>query len=140
MTKVKEFMTRDVVTVERGAGIGQLAQLMRDHDIGVVPVMDGSQLAGVVTDRDIVVRALADGRTSATAGELVSGKPICLAPEDDEQDAQKLMSQHDVRRLPVVDQGRVVGMVSVGDLAVRTSDRIAGTVMEETGPEKRPGR
>ncbi len=140
MTKVKEFMTRDVVTVERGAGIGQLAQLMRDHDIGVVPVMDGSQLAGVVTDRDIVIRALADGRTSATAGELVSGKLICLAPEDDEQDAQKLMSQHDVRRLPVVDQGRVVGMVSVGDLAVRTSEQIAGTVMEETGPEKRPGR
>ncbi|MEX0784286.1 MAG: CBS domain-containing protein [Dehalococcoidia bacterium] len=134
MARVKEFMTRDVVTVDGGDDISQVARLMRDHDIGVLPVMDGRELKGVVTDRDLVIRALAEGRTTATAGELVSGKPICLAPDDDENDAQKLMSQHDVRRLPVMDGGKIVGMVSVGDIAVRASDRLAGTVMEKTGP------
>lgn len=137
MAKVKEFMTRDVVTVEGSAEVAEVARLMRDHDIGVVPVMSGGQMMGVVTDRDLVIRVLADGRTSGAVKDVVSGTPICLAPDDDEDDAQKLMSKHDVRRLPVVDGGKVVGMVSVGDIAVRASDKVAGTVMENTGPANR---
>lgn len=136
MAKVKEFMTSKVITVEGGADVSTAAKLMRDHDIGILPVVDGGQLKGVVTDRDIVVKALAAGKADATVSSIASGQVISLSPEDDAKDAEKLMSDNDVRRLAVVDAGKVVGIVSVGDLAVRTDEKRAGNVMQQTGPKK----
>ena len=136
MAKVKEFMTSKVITVEGGADVSAAAKLMRDHDIGILPVVDGGQLKGVVTDRDIVVKALAAGKANATVSSIASGQVISLSPEDDAKDAEKLMSDNDVRRLAVVDAGKVVGIVSVGDLAVRTDEKRAGNVMQQTGPKK----
>jgi CBS domain-containing protein len=132
MSKIKDFMTTPVVTVSARATLAEAARLMRDNDVGFLPVVDGDDLKGVVTDRDLVVRGLADGNDK-TIGEIVSGGVIFLRPEDDEKEAEKLMSANNVRRLPVVDNGRLAGMVSVGDLA-GSNDGLAGKVMENTGP------
>jgi len=107
---------------------------MREEDVGVLPVVDNGSLAGIVTDRDIVVRALADGRNDANVDDVMSSNPVTLSPDDDERQAEQLMAQYESRRLAVTDGQRLVGMLSVGDLAVRADERLAGQVMEETGP------
>ena len=135
MARVRDFMTTGVMTVDSSAELVEAARLMRDCDVGVLPVMQDGRLRGMVTDRDIVTRALASGKFKATVGEILTEDLVCLSPDDDEKEAQKRMSDNDVRRLPVVEDGKVVGMVSVGDLAVRRSDKLAGKVMEETGPD-----
>lgn len=132
MSKIKDFMTTPVVTVSAKATLAEAARLMRDNDVGFLPVVDGDDLKGVVTDRDLVIRGLADGNEKSI-GEIVSGGVIFLRPDDDEKEAEKLMSANNVRRLPVVDNGRLAGMVSVGDLAA-SNDGLAGKVMENTGP------
>ncbi len=137
MAKVKDFMTANVVTVGTQAMISEAARLMRDHDIGLVAVVDAGELKGVVTDRDIVVKGIAGGMHDAAVATVLSPNVISLGPDDDADDAEKRMSENNVRRLPVVDRGQVVGMVSVGDLAVRSNDKLAGKVMENTGPSKK---
>ncbi len=137
MAKVKDFMTSDVITIGSQAMVSEAARLMRDHDIGLVAVVDGGDLKGVVTDRDIVIKGVAGGMHDAPVATVLSSNVISLGLEDDADDAEKRMSEHNVRRLPVVDRGQVVGMVSVGDLAVRSNDKLAGKVMENTGPAKK---
>jgi CBS domain-containing protein len=136
MTKVREFMTTDLVTVNVQAALAEAARLMRDADVGVLPVTDGKDVLGVITDRDIVIRGLAEGKVGAKVGEIMVDGLVSLSPDDDEQAAVKLMSDNDVRRLPVMEGGHLVGMVSVGDIAVRASDKKAGKVMDKTGPEE----
>jgi CBS domain-containing protein len=135
MPKVREFMTPDVTTVPSSANLTEAARLMRDCDVGVLPVVDGGQITGVVTDRDIVIRGVASGKADATVASVLTGNIVCLSPDDDARDAEQRMAEYNVRRLPVVDGGRLVGIVSVGDLAVRTDEKLAGNVMEQTGPE-----
>jgi CBS domain-containing protein len=135
MAKVKDFMTPDVVTVAASARLSEAARLMRDSDIGVLPVVEGDTLRGIITDRDIVIRGLAAGTADATVETILTEQVAVLSPEDDVKDAERRMAEHDVRRLPVVEEGKLVGMVSVGDLATTDSDR-AGKVMEKTGPTK----
>jgi CBS domain-containing protein len=113
-------MTRDPVTVESDATIVDAARLMRDRDIGPLLVVDGGTVQGIVTDRDIVVRAVADGRDPSTVriAEVCTGDVETLSPDEPISDAVRRMEQRDVRRLPVVEGGRPVGIVSMGDLAV----------------------
>jgi CBS domain-containing protein len=134
MTRVRDFMTTDVVSVGPESDLNKAAQLMKQHDVGILPVVEGEKLCGVVTDRDIVIKGLAEGKQAARVSEVMSGNIVSLSPDDDENTARKLMSDNDVRRLPVCQDDRLVGMVSVGDLAVRTDERHAGEVMEKTGP------
>jgi CBS domain-containing protein len=108
---------------------------MREYDIGLVAVMDGESLRGVVTDRDIVVKAIAEGRFDERVGSIVSETLVTVSPDDDVVRAAELMSETDVRRLPVCDGKQLVGMLSVGDLATRADSNMAGIVMEQTGPE-----
>jgi len=136
MAKVRDFMTTDVVTVSPQAELAEAARLMRDADVGVLPVVEGGSIRGVITDRDIVVRGLAEGGSGARVADVMRDGLITISPDDDEKDAERLMSENDVRRLPVLENGQLVGMVSVGDLAVRTNDKRAGKVMEKTGPEE----
>lgn len=138
MASVQEFMTPNAVSIEADRSVGDAARLMKQHDIGLLPVTSGGALVGVVTDRDIVVRALAEGASEARIGDIVSSNPVIVSPADDEDAAVRLMSQHDVRRLPVAEQGTLVGMVSVGDIATRAASQLAGTVMKNTGPLDRP--
>jgi CBS domain-containing protein len=116
---VEEIMTRDPRTVEIGDSLVDAAREMRDGDIGNVIVTDGGRVAGIVTDRDIVVRALAEGRDprSTTAGDVCSSGPRTLEPGDSVEVAARAMAENSIRRLPVVREGELVGVLSLGDLA-----------------------
>jgi CBS domain-containing protein len=118
--RVEEIMTRDPRTVNADDTIIEAARVMRDSDIGDVVVMDGGQVSGIVTDRDIVVRGVAEGQDpeSATVGDVCTTGVETIDPGSSVDDALRLMREHDIRRLPVVKNGRPVGIISLGDLAV----------------------
>jgi CBS domain-containing protein len=117
---VKQIMTRHPVRLQVDTTLDAAARVMREKDIGDVVVVDADRLVGVVTDRDIVVRAVADGvaPTVATLGSVVSRDPVTVRPEDTAHDAALLMRDRAVRRLLVCDDSGLVGIVSIGDLAV----------------------
>jgi CBS domain-containing protein len=100
---------------------------MRDDGIGAVLVADDGQLKGLVTDRDIVVRAVADGRDPGTTpvAEACSPELVTVAPDDDADTAVRRMREHGVRRIPVVEDGRAVGLLSLGDMAIERDERSA---------------
>jgi CBS domain-containing protein len=116
---VKDVMTPGVVAVRPDASLVEAAQLMRTQDIGDVLVADGQQVVGMLTDRDITVRAVADGADPLTvsAQMVCTPDPVVVAPDDPVSTAVALMREHAVRRLPVLEGGLPVGMVSLGDLA-----------------------
>jgi CBS domain-containing protein len=124
---IAEVMTPDPFTVMTTATLAEVAQIMRDADIGDVVVMSNGIVGGLITDRDIVVRAVAGGEdpVTTTVGQVASADVICAAPSDSIGDAVALMRQRAVRRLPVVDDGRLVGLVSLGDLAMELDESSA---------------
>jgi CBS domain-containing protein len=117
---IREVMTRDPVSLPAATKVTEAATQMKRHDIGDVIVLEDSRVCGVVTDRDIVIRALAEGRdpASTTLGDICSRKVVTLTPTSSIEDATILMRDHALRRLPVVEDGAPVGIVSIGDLAV----------------------
>jgi CBS domain-containing protein len=127
---VNEVMTPRPVALPLDASVVEAARLMRDQGIGDVLVTSEGMLVGVVTDRDIVVRALADGGEprGTTVGEVCTADLISIRPEEDVENALRLMRAHAVRRLPVVDGGRPVGIVTLGDLALEAD---VGTPLAE---------
>jgi len=121
MQTVSSVMTAVPVTLPHREKLIAAARAMRDSSVGAVMVVrDGGQLHGVVTDRDIVIRGLADGWDLAelSVGDVASPDPVAVRPDDSVDMAIGLMRDHAVRRLPVVEDGRPVGLVSIGDLAV----------------------
>jgi CBS domain-containing protein len=120
--RVSDVMTADPVALTTEATLRDAATAMRDRDIGdvVVTKPDGS-VCGLITDRDIVVRAVAEGRdpASTTLEDVCSGDVVTVAPDDPVAAAIKAMEDHAIRRLPVMDNGSLVGIVSIGDLAVQ---------------------
>jgi CBS domain-containing protein len=124
---IGEVMTPNPKTLAQSATIMEAACAMRDNDIGDVVVLDNGRLCGILTDRDIVVRALAAGcdpnRTSV--GEICSRALVTLAPDDSTGQAVRVMREHAIRRLPIEDRGRVVGIVTLGDVAVDADRRSA---------------
>lgn len=130
---VKEVMTAAVNYVAPDALIPAIARLMRDEDIGSVPVAENDRLIGMITDRDLVVRVLADGLDlrSATAREVMSPKILYCVNDQSVDDVLNNMADNQVRRLPVINrQKRLVGMVSLGDLS-RAADKRAGSALKE---------
>jgi CBS domain-containing protein len=131
--KVKEAMHAGVQWVEPNTPLTTIAKLMRDHDVGALPVGENDRLIGMVTDRDIVCRAIADGRDLATTtARDVMSKGIFFCRTDEELDeAVHLMEKKKVRRLPVINQDkRMVGMLSLGDLSHTGSRQLCGEVLE----------
>ena len=117
---IRDVMTPNPRTVSPEDSIQRAACVMRDEDTGVVPVVDNGRTVGVVTDRDIVVRAVADGgELNRPVREIVSGNIVSVRPDMSTREAAELMSEHQVRRLPVLENERLVGIVSIGDLAVK---------------------
>jgi CBS domain-containing protein len=119
--KVRDLMVDIPISIAPSATIREAAEAMRDYAIGDVLVVEGEELRGMVTDRDIVIRALAEGRDPASTSvrEVWSTDLATVRPEEDSDQAVRLMRQRAVRRLPVVDDGgRAVGTVTIGDLAV----------------------
>jgi CBS domain-containing protein len=121
---VREIMTRDPVVMEERSTVAEAARAMKEQDIGDVIVTAGEQVCGIVTDRDIVVRALAEGREPMTTklADIVSSELVTVKPDDPVEEAARLMRQRALRRMPVVSDGRPVGVVSIGDLAIERDE------------------
>lgn len=118
--KVHEAMHSGVTWVEPDTPLGEIARMMRDQDIGSVPIGENDRLVGMVTDRDIVCKGVADGRdvASLSAREVMTGPIVFCRAEDDMDDAVRIMEEHEVRRLPVINADkRMVGILSMGDVA-----------------------
>jgi CBS domain-containing protein len=124
---VREAMTVEPVCLSTNTTLIDAAVVMRENDIGDVLITEQDHVLGVLTDRDIVVRALAVGKdpTRTTAGEIASGGLVTVAPDDPVSRAVELMRDHAVRRLPVCQNNRPVGIISIGDLAVEQDPRSA---------------
>ncbi|MER5219449.1 MULTISPECIES: CBS domain-containing protein [Streptomyces] len=138
---VREVMTPGVVAVRPDASLVEAAQLMRAHDIGDVLVSGERSVLGVLTDRDIALRAVADGVDPLTvsAHAVCTPNPVVIGPEDAVSAAVELMREHAIRRLPVVEDGHPVGMVSLGDLAVSEDPGSALAEISRAAPEDSPG-
>lgn len=119
MTTIQDVMSTELVTCPTTASIADAARLMRDHDIGDVLVTADGRLEGIVTDRDLVIRCLADGAgADAMIGDACSNDLVTVPATADIGEAVRLMRERALRRLPVVSDGRAVGIVTLGDLAV----------------------
>ena len=130
---IREVMTPNPRCVAPGDPIQNAARIMRDEDTGAVPVVENGRILGMVTDRDIVIRAVADGaKLDGPVRGIVSPDVVCATPEMSTRDASKLLDEHQVRRLPVVENDRLVGIVSLGDLAVKEGrDSRTGDTLED---------
>ena len=117
--KIKEIMTTDVRTVSANDSISEAANIMKQIDVGAVPVIDKNILVGIITDRDLVLRGLAEGKNSDERVSTIMSKDITtITPDMDVHKVADLMSTKQIRRLPVVENERLVGIVSIGDMAV----------------------
>jgi len=117
---VREAMTAEPICLNTNTTVIEAARQMREYDIGDVLVTEDERICGVLTDRDIVIRALADGRDAmqTTIGEIASNHLITVGPDDPVARAIELMRQHSIRRLPVCQDGQPIGIISIGDLAL----------------------
>lgn len=131
--KVKQAMHKGVQWVAPTTPLTELAQLMRKHDIGALPVGENDRLVGMVTDRDIVCRGLANGKdpNKLTARDVMTPGIVYCRDQEDIDDATHLMEQKRIRRLPVIDENkRMVGMLSLGDISHCTSRDVSGEVLQ----------
>ena len=133
---VNQVMTSDPRTVAPGDKLTEAARHMKEADTGAIIVVDGGSVAGIVTDRDIVVRAIAEGRdpSSTTAGNVMTASTITVTPDQTAQDAARLMRENDIRRVVVVHDGRPAGIVSIGDLAIELDEGSALADMSSAPP------
>lgn len=140
---VRDVMTPNPEMIQSSDTVQKAAELMKDIDVGIVPVFEGDSVVGMLTDRDITVRLVAEGKdpTSAKAGDIMTKDVISCTEDTDAQEAAKIMEDKQIRRLLVTDsQGRVSGVVSLGDLAVSLSQETAGEVIKEVSQPSKPER
>ena len=139
MQTVSHVMTRGIRTLAPTDRITQAAQAMQELDVGSIPVCDGVRLVGKVTDRDIVVRGVAQGRVDAALSEIMSEDVLYCHEDDPVATAIASMRRQQVRRLPVVDrEKRLVGIVSLGDVATRSDEEGAGAALREISEPSEP--
>ena len=142
--QVKDVMTKSVEIVRPDATLEEAAKKMKSLDIGPLPVCDGEQLVGVLTDRDITVRATAEGRDpkQTKVREVMSKELITIVEDQGVEEAAKLMQSKQIRRVPVLNRDkRLVGILSLGDLAQRTQDsKLAGKTLEEVSTPGKSSR
>ena len=132
-TKVREAMTPRVQAATPEQTVAEAAAMMKENDVGSLPVVADGMLVGLITDRDIVVRAVAVRADPATlkVTEISSGQVLTAEPDQDLDDALRLMGEHQVRRLPVVEHGRLVGMLAQADVAIVGGDKPTGKMLED---------
>lgn len=131
--KVSEIMERKMVSMRADETVLRAAQKMRDADVGVIPIFESNREVGIITDRDIVVRAIAVGLNPAhiSVGEIMSKDPKSCSQDADIQDAAQVMENHGIRRLLVKDDtGKVVGILSLGDVARVAGKELSGEILE----------
>jgi CBS domain-containing protein len=129
---VRDAMTENPRSIAASASVVEAARLMREQHIGSLPITDDEQLVGMITDRDLATRVVAEAadpeRTSV--GEVYSRDLISIEPDEDLDEALQLMARHQVRRLPVVENGRLVGIVAQADIALSENEQKTGHLVE----------
>lgn len=140
--KVKDVMTKSIVSLNSKDSVEKAAELMKEHNIGAVPVCESGKVVGIITDRDIILRSVAGGvdSKSQTVREIMSSNPVTGTQDMDVKDASRIMSERQIRRLPIVDNANLVGMVSLGDIAVRPNleqeaEQALSSISEPSTPE-----
>ncbi|WP_141771823.1 CBS domain-containing protein [Rossellomorea aquimaris] len=133
MPTLKEIMTKDVETCTLLDNVYEVAVKMKEYNVGSIPIVDGDKIVGVITDRDIVTRCVAEKHpASSKVEDIMSKELITITPDSNAAQAAKLMADKQIRRLPVVEGGRLVGVVSLGDFAIRESlETQASIALEE---------
>lgn len=127
-TSIRESMTKELVTISSTQSIQEAAELMSSQNIGSIPVVDGGQVKGIITDRDITLRSTAEGKASDTkVADVMSSNLVTGTPDMSSEEAAQLMASNQIRRLPIVENNQLVGYVALGDLATdQMSDEAAG--------------
>jgi CBS domain-containing protein len=128
---IKDTMTRNPKTVEPGTSIKDAAKLIKTEEVGALPVVEGGRLIGMITDRDIVIRAVAEDKLDATVGDIASKDVVSIDPQQSLEEAARLMAEHQIRRLPVCEEdGRLVGILAQADVAQIGHDQLTGEVVQ----------
>jgi CBS domain-containing protein len=143
MTQIADVMTRGVRTLTPHDSVISAAQAMEEMDVGAIPVCDGDHLVGMVTDRDIVLRAVAHNRANdqTTLGDVMTAEPLWCYDDQSVDDVIEAMREAQLRRMPVVDRSQqLVGIVSLGDLAVKADEGQAGEALEQISEPAAPAR
>jgi len=134
--KIRDVMTPDPVTCDAEDSVMDAARAMKDHAIGDVIVVDGGRICGVVTDRDLVVRVMAEGKDAnmTPLREVCTREVVTLSPDDDADRAVRMMTERAVRRIPIVERNDVVGVVTIGDLAMERDAHSALATLSAAPP------
>jgi CBS domain-containing protein len=138
---VRDAMTENPRSIGASTSVVEAARLMREQDIGSLPITDDEKLVGMITDRDITTRVVAEAAdpTSTSVEDVYSRDLVSVEPDEDLDEALQLMARHQVRRLPVVENGRLVGIVAQADIALKDNDKTAQLVeaISEPSAEER---
>ena len=129
---IQEAMTGSPTTIESSTTAQEAARTMGSENIGSLPIVDGDRIVGVVTDRDLAIRVLAEGKDgTTTVGEIASRDVVTIDPQQTLEEAARLMAEHQLRRLPVVEEdGKLVGILAQADLAQRGHDALTGETVQ----------
>jgi CBS domain-containing protein len=131
---IKDVMTSDPCTIDADKSVAYAAKMMRDEDVGLAPIVESDKLVGMLTDRDIAVRVVAEGKDPerVTVREVASKQVVTVDPQQDLEEALRIMAKHQVRRLPVLEEdGRLVGVVAQADVAREGDDKETGQLVQE---------
>ena len=137
--KVRDTMTGSPRSIDASTSVVEAAQLMREGHIGSLPITADEQLVGMITDRDIAMRVVAEAadHTNTSVGDVSSRDVVTVEPDEDLDEALQLMARHQVRRLPVVENGRLVGIVAQADIALSENEKTAKLVEAISAPSER---
>jgi CBS domain-containing protein len=129
---VRDAMTQNPRSLSPSDTVTDAARALKDEDVGSAPIVEGDRLVGILTDRDIVTRVVAEGRdpSSTSVRDVASSELVTAEATSDLDEALRLMAQHQVRRLPVVEQGRLVGILAQADVAEQSGDKETGRLVE----------
>ena len=138
--QVKEIMTKQIACVSADDTIEKAAQMMRQHNVGSIPVCESDKVIGIVTDRDITLRDVATGndKQKQSVSTIMTSNPVVGSPDMDVKDAARVMSENQIRRLPIVDSGKLVGIVSLGDIS--TEPVLKSSAGEALNDISQPGK
>ncbi|MBM7554842.1 CBS domain-containing protein [Thalassobacillus pellis] len=137
MSIIKDYMSTSLATCNPSDNLATLAKHMKEEDVGFIPIVENDKYVGVVTDRDIVVRGLAKGTAdNIHASDIMTEKVITGSPDMDVEEAARLMQEHQIKRLMVVEKDRFSGVVSLGDLGIEGADEVAADIVSELSKGK----
>jgi CBS domain-containing protein len=131
---IKDVMTSNPCSIDADKSVAYAAKMMKDEDVGLAPIVEGDKLIGMLTDRDIAIRVVAEGKNpeQVTVKEVASKQVVTIDPQQDLAEALRIMAKHQVRRLPVVEEdGRLVGVVAQADIAREGDDAETGELVQE---------